>query len=67
MNLNLEAQTSLTSLMEKQHGKVKSENGVNERGLMESTKIGKGNFCCLFLTWTASLFTHVKEKWARSM
>ena len=44
MNVNLEAQTSLMSLMEKQHGKVKSENGVNEQGLMESTKIGKGNF-----------------------
>jgi len=40
------------SLMEKQHGKVKSENGVNEQDLMENTKIEKGIFnCCLFLTW----------------
>ena len=43
MILNLEAQTSLMSLMEKRHAKVKSENGVKEQGLMESTKIGKGN------------------------
>ena len=43
MILNLEAQTSLMSLMEKQHEKVKSGNGVNEQDLMESTKIGKGN------------------------
>lgn len=44
MTLNLEeVQTSLTNLMEKQHGKVRSENGENEQGLMESTKIRKGN------------------------
>jgi len=43
MNMSLEVQTSLTSLMEKQHKKVKSENGVNEQVLMEITKIGKGN------------------------
>lgn len=43
MILNLEEQTSLTSLMENQHGKVKSESGGNEQGLMESSKIRRGN------------------------
>ena len=41
--LNHEGQISLTSLMGKQQGKVESENGGNEQGLMESTKIRRGN------------------------
>ena len=40
MILNLEAQTSLTNLMEEQHIKVKSENGGKELGHMESSKTG---------------------------
>ena len=36
-------QISLMNSMEKVYVKVKSENGESEQGLMESTKIRKGN------------------------
>lgn len=53
MILNLGVQTNLTSLMEEQHVRVKSESGGKELGRMESTKTKTGemtNFapvCCV--------------------